>query len=439
MAGLLESVPRLDHSRRQLPNGLKVLVVRNHEVPFVSVQLRLLAGSWAELKPGAASMAMQMLTKGTAKHDEGELAEESETYAVSLLGSAGHDSASVSASCVTGQLPRAVRLLAEVARTPTFPVEEFEKLRKMTRAGLVIQSQEPSYLASRELDRRLYGDHPYSRTATGELADLDALTVEDLKQWWQRCMRPDMAVLIFSGAVDETAAMELAREAFGDWKTEGRGPAPDLPAFPKPADTHIYVVDRPGSVQSQIRVGQLGLTRHDPAYFTSLLVSDYFGGAFDSRLNAAVRVKKGLTYGARGGFQTQRFGGAFTAQTFTKTESTAEAVTLVLNEIERLGTDAPAAEELKKRQTYYLGSFALRRETPQQVASALWLIESQDLPEDHFDEMLEAVRKTTPTDCRKLVDKTIRTERLVIVVVGDAAKIRRDLEKIAPVTVVKES
>ena len=164
----------------------------------------------------------------------------------------------------------------------------------------------------------------------------------------------------------------------------GHVPETQLPDFPAPQSTRILLVDRPGSVQSQIRVGQLGFTRHDPAYFTSVLVSDYFGGAFDSRLNEAVRVEKGLTYGARGGYQSQRFGGAFTASTFTKTESTADALQVVLDEIQRLQDDPPGPDELKKRQTYFLGSFAMRRETPQQLAGDLWLIESNDLPAEPF-------------------------------------------------------
>lgn len=439
LAGLLENSPRSDHVRDRLPNGLQVIVVPNHEVPFVSVELQLLAGSYTETATGAASMAMQMLDKGTQHHTEAELAEELDRYAISLSGDADNDSASLSAGCLTEHLERAVQLLAEVAQTPTFPAEEFEKLRAQVRADLEVQSAEPSYVAQRELDRQLFGQHPYSRTATGELADVDALQLSDLQQWWQQYVRPDMAVLYLAGDIDQPRAMELAQQVFGDWQAQGPRPESKLPDFPPPQSTRILLVDRPGSVQSQIRVGQLGLTRHDPAYFTSVLVSDYFGGAFDSRLNEVVRVQKGLTYGARGGFQSQRFGGAFVASTFTKTESTADAVQVVLAEIARLRKEPPTAEELKKRQTYFLGSFAMRRETPQQVAGELWLIESNGLPPDHFEAMVKAISTTSPEDCQTLAQSALDPSRLVVVVVGDAAALQTDLEKIAPVTVVKSN
>ncbi|MHC4211921.1 MAG: M16 family metallopeptidase [Planctomycetota bacterium] len=424
------------YSSTKLPNGLKVMVVPNHEVPFVSVRLGMMAGAWTEDKPGTAAMAMNMLTKGTSKHTEGELADELETYAISLSGSGGMDTSSISMGALTEHLERAMLLMGEVTLMPTFPEEEFGKLRKQVLTSLTISSEEPSYLAARQFRRALYGEHFYSRTATGEIQDVNALNIDDLKQWWQRLSRPDMAVLIFAGDIHKDKAFELAGKAFGHWKSPGSAPIMPQVKLAERKKTQIYLVDRPGSVQSQIRIGQFGITRHDNGYFVSRLVNSYFGSGFNSRLNETVRVEKGLTYGIWGGYVAKRFAGDFTISTFSKPETTAQAVQAVLDEIERLCNEQPDTEELENSRTYILGSFVRQREIPQQIAQDLWLIESQQLGSDYLDRLLDGIVKTKQNDCTALTKDSIDPEKLVIVVVGEAEKIKEDLEKIAPVTIV---
>ncbi len=425
------------HSEHTLANGLKVLVVPKHGVPYVSMELGLRAGAWTETKPGTASMTLSMLTRGTKAHTEKQLAEELETYAIDLSGSAGMDTSAVSAGCLTEHLDRAVRLLAEVARTPTFPAKEFDKLRTQRITGLAISTAEPAYKADREFRRRLFGTHPYGRTSTGEVADLKALKVDDLSRWWSIFARPDQAVLIFAGDIDAERALSLAESAFGSWKADGPKPVVSLPALPTPAPKHIYLVDYPGGVQSQIRVGQLGIKRDHPDYPTARLVTEYFGGAFGSRLNEVIRVQKGLTYGARGGYTPARFAGQFVINTFSKTESTAEAVRAVFEEIDRLRKEPPSTKELASAKSYFAGSFALERETPQAVAADLWLLEANGLPLDFNERMLTRVAGTDAAACMRLVRTALDPDKMVVVVVGNAARIQKDLEKIASVTLVK--
>jgi zinc protease len=424
------------YSSKKLENGLKVLVVPNHEVPFVSIQLGLLSGAWTESKPGTAAMTMQMLVKGTSKHSESELADELETYAISLSGAANMDTATVNVGCLTEHIERAMGLLGEVVLTPSFPEEEFEKLRKQVLTSLAVSSAEPEYIADKEFRRRLYGEHPYSRTATGEVEDVNALVIEDLKGWWSKFVWPDMAVLIFSGDIEGKEAFELAKKMFGGWKATGKRPEKALSPPAGAVETHIYLVDRPGSIQSQIRIGHLGITRHDKGYFESRIVCNYFGWAFNSRLNESIRVAKGLTYGVGGGYTARRFAGEFEVETFSKTESTAEAVRAVLEEIKWLKAEGPSDKELEDSRSFILGSFVGWRETPQQIAGDLWLIESQNLSNDYLERLLRGIAKTKKTDCEHLVEKTIEPNKLVIVVVGEAEKLKESLEKIAPVTVV---
>jgi predicted Zn-dependent peptidase len=171
-------------------------------------------------------------------------------------------------------------------------------------------------------------------------------------------------------------------------------------------------------------------------YPASRVVSNYFGWGFDSRLNESVRVAKGLTYGIWGGFTAQRFSGEFEVGTFSKTQSTVQAVKAVLDEIERLKKEGPSNKELSNSQSYILGSFVRGRETPQQIADDLWLIESQGLSSDYLEWLLAGVAGTSRADCERLTNTTIKPDKLIIVVVGQADVIKEPLEKIAPVTVV---
>ncbi len=428
-----------EHTAQELPNGLKVMVVPNDEVPFVNLKLGFKAGACSESKPGAASMTMQMLTKGTARQTEGELAEELDTHAISLGGKAGMDTCSVDASCLSQHLGRAVELMSEVVQTPSFPEEELEKLQEQMLAMLRVSRAQPSYIADREFQRRLFGEHPYARAAGGEEKDVKAVRVEDLKEWWGRFVRPDMGVLIFSGDVEESQALELARTWFGGWKATGSQPEIRVPELPAGSDTHIYLVNLGRSDQSQIRVGQLGITRHHPGYFTSQVVNGYFGGSFGSRLNEGIRVKRGLTYGISGGYSYGRFAGKFKVSTFSKTATTAAAVRAIFDELERLRAEPPSDEELEMTRSYILGSFVAKRETPQQVADDLWTVESNGLPEDFFDKMLEQVGGAEGEDCMRLVGEKVDPSRMVVVVAGNARKLEKELREVAPVTVVRAS
>lgn len=436
MKEMLEFDPTPHFQSKTLANGLKVVVVENHEVPFVSMSLGLEAGAWTESKPGCASMAASMLRKGTRKHSEAKLAEELETYAIGLGAYAGMDTAMVNANCVTDQVERAAMFMAEIVMTPTFKATEFEKLRKQVISDLAIASAEPNYLAECERIRRMYGEHPYGRMVQGQVKDVKALEPKDPKEWWSTFARPDMACLLFSGDITFERAIELAEKAFGTWKCDTPKPEVKVAPIPEAGPTHIYIVDKPGD-QAQIRIGQLGITIKDPRYFTSRVVNGYFGGSFGSRLNETLRVKKGLTYGAGGGFRTQHMAGEFGIYTFTKIESVADAVQTSIDEIKRLQSEGPSERELHLTKAYTLGSFAGQRETPQAIANDLWMIESEGLPEDHFRQLLQAVQNTDADGCIQLAQSTLDPGKLVVVVVGPAEALKPKLEAIAPVTVVE--
>ncbi|MBI4878340.1 MAG: insulinase family protein [Planctomycetes bacterium] len=437
-APLLAARVPMDSVATILDNGLQVVVVENHEVPIVAMRLGLLNGAFLDPpeKPGCAALACQMLAKGTRDRSAQELAEELETFAVELSAGAEMDSASVRGSAVTGQLGRLARLLADVVKNPTFPDKEFQKLQKQVLTGLAISEKQPAAIAGREYQKALFDAHCYARDASGSSQDVKKLTAADCAAWWRSSARPDQAILYFAGDVTPEVAFELAEAFLGDWQVDGEAPRAEEVKAPEAAANRIVLVDLPGSIQSQIRVGHIGIDRHDPRYHVGRIVTQVFGGAFNSRLNKSIRVEKGLTYGAHGGLHAGRFAGQLDISTFTKTATTVAAVEAILVEIERMQSEAPTAKELDQARSYLAGSFAGEHETPASIAAELWSLKVCGLTTRFIDDYLDTVVKTTAEDVVKVAREVFDPEHLLIVVAGDAAELKEGLAKIAPVTVL---
>ncbi|MDD4889137.1 MAG: pitrilysin family protein [Phycisphaerae bacterium] len=435
---LLDRMPAIKHADKTLPNGLRVVVVPDHRAAFVRMTLGVKFGGWAEdpARPGAAAMAARMIARGTKNYSAERLADELELNAISLDGNASLDVTEVHADCLTEQLDRAGKLLAEVVLRPAFDPAEFNLLRDQTLSNLLIKSKTPDYLADREFRTRMFGSHPYARTATGEPEDLRRLTQADLAGWWKQFIRPDAATLYLAGDIEPDAAFAAAANWLGEWKAEGKLPEAKLPAIPAADSMKIFLVDQPGIVQSEIRIGHPSITRDDPDYFTTRVLTQIFGGAFNSRLNQALRIEKGLTYGVGGSFVAERFAGTFRMRTFTKTARTAETVKALLEQLDLLQTKAPTDEEMNISRSYLVGSFAGSRETPQATVNDLWMLAQCNLPDDFLDRYLDGIGKCKSADVIGAAKRLVHPAQLIIVVVADAAAVKADLEKIAPVTVV---
>lgn len=436
----LASNVKLDAQEAKLENGMRLVLVENHEVPFVTATLRIKAGSFTEdpAHPGTASMAAGLVTKGTVARDAEQLAAETDRYAISLGAGAGHDDASVTASCLTEDTDRALRILAEVVAAPRFAPEEFRRLRDQTLTGMTIAEKTPSVRADRQFDKTLWGSHPYGRPATGTSADLKNLDAESLAAWWSEWARPDDATLYLSGDLTLADATRLANRYLGGWDAEGEPIAAPLPPVTPTGPVRITLVDSPGAIQSEIRAGHAGLQRSNPLYPSAAVLGQCFGGAFSSRLNDVIRVQKGLTYGASGGFSSSRFAGTFRIRTFTKTPTTAETVQAVIDEARRLISQPPEGKELSDAVSYMVGSFAGSIETPQDVAERLWTLERDNLPKDWWNGYLSTVAATTAEDLKRAAEALVKPDQLTITVVGDASRVKESLEKIVPVDVITE-
>jgi zinc protease len=427
-------------NEQKLDNGLKLVVVENHELPMVSISLRLRAGSFTDdpAHPGTASLAASMITKGTVAHGAEALAADMEKSAIELGASADSDGAVVNASSLTADADHAMRLLAEVVSTPKFDAKEFKTLRDQTATGMAIQEKTPAVIADRQFEKALWGSHPYGHPAEGTSDDLKKLTPEALHAWWTTFVRPETSVLYMAGDITPADAHALAERYLGDWEAEGDAIPVPLPDLTPAGAMHIVLVDKPGAIQSEIIAGHEGIVRSNPLFATGAVLSQVFGGAFSSRLNDVIRVQKGLTYGANGGLSSQRFGGKFRVRTFTKTPTTAETVQAVIDEVKRMRTEPPSEKELTSAESYLVGSFAGTLETPEAVAGRLWTLDVNGLPKTWWNDYLKKVAATTSEDVAHAADELLDPSRLIIVVVGDASQVKESLQKIAPVEVITE-
>jgi zinc protease len=439
VAGPIDTVPEPEVAKKRLANGLNVAVITNREVPMLTMVLGIRSGSWTERKPGVAAMAMSMLSQGTENRNAKQMAEVLESNAISMAGSANMDTASITGSALADKADLAMELLADMARNPVFPKEEYSILLSQSLMGLAISTKTPEYLADREFRRRIYGEHPYARTETGEASDVRAIKVDDMKEWFTSNVRPDNCTLYLAGDISAEEGFALVEKHLGDWTAEGDLNLPALPALPEINETQILLYDRPGSEQSQIRVGHVSIGRTDPDYSKASVMSSILGGSFNSRLNKAIRVDKGLTYGARGGLAARRFTGEFQISTFSKTVSTADTIQVILDVVKTMQEENPTDIELQDTKTFVTGSYAGDRETPEAIVSDLWLLETQSLPSNYQKLLLSEITQTTADQVRSAAEKLIHRQGLVIVVVGEAEKIQADLEKIAPVTVINEA
>jgi zinc protease len=429
---------QFDATEHVLDNGMKVVVLPNHRVPFVACRLGLEYGAHTDPseRPGTAYLALPMLMRGSTDLDYTALTDELDHHAISMSGSADMDSAGLWASAVTPQTERMMRLMAEVVRKPAFSDDELKKLVDQTTTGLAVTERSPQYLADRELRRRVFEGHPYARLPEGNAAALREVEATDIAAWWTSHARPDAAVLYVVGDVEADQALRWAQQYFGPWSAEGERPVVDVPDPKPPAKTKIYLVDRDGN-QSQIRVGHVGITRKDAQYEAARVLSEIFGGGFNSRLNDTIRVKKGLTYGAGGGFSADRFAGRFTISTFSKNATVAETVKTILEEVKRIKDEPPTEREQDDAVSYLVGNFPRRHETPMTLAHELWKLHVEGLPRDYFERHLRDLSAVTAENVTEVATALIDEDHLVIVVVGPAKTLESALREIAPVEVVK--
>jgi len=418
-----------------LPNGLRLLVVESHKQPIVSVSLSFPAGSSVDPagKEGLASMAAGLLTKGAGNRTADQISEAIEGAGGSLSAGAGPDFLAINSTVLTTSLPLAFELLGDVAVRPTFPGSEVELLRTQSLSGLQVALTQPETIADRAFRRAIYGSHPYSRSELP--ASLKAIAREDLVRFHRTRLRPGGALLVVAGDVSLAEVRRLALRAFQGWTGVSAAVAP-FPTLPARARTELLLVHRPGSVQSNIVVGNLTYPATDPRTYAATVANQVLGGGAASRLFMTLREEKSWTYGAYSGYVRRKGMGNFSATTEVRTEVTDSALRELMRQLDRIGAETVPAVELDAAKGSITGSYPLSIESADQVASAVANARLYGLPADYVQTYRVRIGAVTAEQVQAVAKATIRPRAAAIVVVGDGAKIYDRIKDIAPVTIL---
>lgn len=423
-----------------LSNGLAVWLVEDHELPTVVMNLVIRSGSERDPagKAGTASLTADMLDEGTKTRSALAIADELDFIGASLGVFSDMDGSYVTLNTLTKHLDKALAVFADVVAHPSFPAQEFDRLRKQRVTTLLTQQDQPGAMATNAYNRILYGaDHPYGHNVLGSTASVGALTREDLTAFYATHYRPNNAALIVVGDITMASARAMLEPLLKGWKPAPVTPAPPT-AAPAPGKRRIYLVDKPGAAQSEIRIGAPAMPRSSPDFFPAGVMNRILGGQFSSRLNLNIREQKGYSYGVRSGFTMMRGGGPFTASGGVITAKTDSALKEFFHEMDRMHAEGITAEELTFALKGINGAFPLTFETPGQVGTALRNIYLYDLPENYYNTYIGNFNRVTLAEVKAMAKKYLDTSSMVAVVVGDVKTIRPGIEamKFGEVTVV---
>jgi zinc protease len=429
--------------RHTLSNGMPVVLSEVHNLPVVTMSVILRAGATTEdaSRAGVASLAASLLESGAGSLGAAEIAEAIETMGVRLGAGASWDAAHLDMTCLRSRLEPASDVFADLARQPTFPAPEVERLRAERLAEIAQLRADPRSLAGEMFAHFVYSsESPFSRPLAGTADSVARLTRQDVATFHALRYTPASAALVISGDVTAQQAFQLAEERFGDWA--GNAPPIVTPADePRAGGPRIVIVDRPGSVQAEVRAGHVGVSRDTADYFSLIVMNTILGGAFSSRLNLSLRERHGYTYGVSSGFAMRRQRGPFVVSTAVQSEVTAAAVREILHQVRTIREEEVTPRELDDARNYLAGVFPLRLQTTDGIAARLAELVVHDLPDEYLDEYRERVLGVTAADVLQAARDYLHPDEATVVIVADAAAIRGSLEdaELGPVEVVSRA
>jgi zinc protease len=406
---------------QSLPNGLQVVVVLHHRQPAVSMRLLIRAGTASDSpgKLGLAHMTASLLDQGIDGASAQEMNDAIDFIGGEMGAGAGTDLTQLHTFVMKDSFETGLRMLSDMARHPTFAPSEIDRQRQQMLSGLKVSLEDPEYIANSVFDRLVYGFHPYGMPESGTAQTITGLTREDLLAFHRRYFVPNNAILAIVGDVTAEEAFNAAKKVFGDWQkvdvtTEKLTEPPD-------PTRRVIVVNKPDSVQTEVRVGHLGIQRNHPDYMAVNLAIRILGGEGSNRLHQVLRTERGLTYGAQAMMDTLKETGDFEAETNTRSEATGEVLRLIVDEFWRLQRERVGEHELADAKAYLTGSFPLTIETPENIAMQVVTNIFYGLPLGELQNFRERVNAVSVDDIQRVARAYLRPDRLSVVLVGKAS------------------
>lgn len=439
----LSSVPPLGPERpvawpkravHTLSNGMQVVLAELRTFPKISAQLFFRSGnaSVAHRAPGLAEITATVVRTGTASRPSRQIEEDLRRMGADLGTNAGADSSAISLSGLAEFSEGIFELTADLARNASFPADEFERERRRKIEGLRIERTTPAFLANERFRRVIFGQHPYAVISPTE-EQVAAYQREQLEEFYRQNYSPANALLIVVGDFASDALLAQIEKVFGTWKAPQ--PPPQIsPAPPHNTGRKVHLVHLPESVQTQVVVGNLAITRRDPDWFRLVLANSIYGGAFHSRLVINIREQKGYTYSPRSGLQSLRQHGYFNVHAAVRNEVAAATLTEIFYEMDRMRSLSVTAEELESARSYLTGVFSLGVATQDGLLGQLSTIYLDRLPEDHLETYRAKVHALTDGDVLSAARRHFDSANAQIILVGDRAQIAEQAALFGEVT-----
>jgi zinc protease len=425
-----------------LPNGIHLMILEDHRFPLVTVQFDIDgAGPMYEPagQPGLAGATARLLAEGTKTRTSKQIAEQIDSLGAALSASAGFGSGStvVAASGLSDTFEQWFGLTADVLLHPNFPADELAQYQARAKSALLQQRSQPGFLANQTMSRTLYGTYPAAVvSATPE--SLDSLTPAMLAEWHGKHYAPQNTILAISGDVHAEKLIPKLRQWLAEWKRSKA--SVKFPPGPPPATKEkIFLIDRPGSVQTTLLMGNLAIDRMSPDYPALVVLNEVLGAGSASRLFLNLREEKGYTYGVYSNLVARKYAGPWTAGGDLRTEVTDGAMTEFLRELNRIRDEKVADDELDAARHSVVARFALSLESPQQLIGYAITRKAYNFPADYWDKYPAQIVAIKADDVQRVAKKYIDPATMQVVAVGDAGKIKTVLEKYGPVELVDVS